>query len=81
MLKEQYDHVGMQRVRRSMVQRAQQLGQTWGIVLGTLGRQGNPHTFNRLCSLLRQHSTPHMLVTPRPWHISPLVPPDAGGQP
>ena len=62
LLREQYDHAGMQQVRRRMVQRAQQPGQTWGLVLGTLGRQGNPHTFDRLHALLQRHSIPHLLV-------------------
>lgn len=44
-----------------MVMRAQS-GQQWGVVLGTLGRQGNSATFDRLCALLEQHSIPHVLV-------------------
>ena len=62
LLREQYDHTGMRRVRRSMVQRARVPGQSWGVILGTLGRQGNPHTFDRLCDLLRKHGIESMLV-------------------
>ncbi|KAK9804679.1 hypothetical protein WJX73_009622 [Symbiochloris irregularis] len=62
LLREQYDHVGMRRVRRGMVQRARVPGQRWGVIQGTLGRQGNPHTFDRVCDLLRKRDIQFMLV-------------------
>ena len=62
LLREQYDHAGMRRVRRDMVQRAKRPGQVWGLVLGTLGRQGNLRTFDRVRTQLQRHSIPHTLV-------------------
>lgn len=38
---EEYDHRGMRNARRKAVEQARN-GKQWGIVLGTLGRQGNP---------------------------------------
>lgn len=45
-----------------MIEKAKVSGQFWGLVLGTLGRQGNPRIFDRLQALLLQRSIPHMLV-------------------
>eukprot|EP00250_Pteridium_aquilinum_P009577 c18765_g1_i3 orf=548-2023(-) len=39
---EDYDHHGMREARRKAIQQADGSGKHWGIVLGTLGRQGNP---------------------------------------
>ncbi|BBN00309.1 2-(3-amino-3-carboxypropyl)histidine synthase [Marchantia polymorpha subsp. ruderalis] len=38
---EEYDHQGMREARMNAIKRAQR-AKTWGVVLGTLGRQGNP---------------------------------------
>lgn len=38
---ERYDHGGMRAARRAAVQAARGAA-SWGLVLGTLGRQGNP---------------------------------------
>lgn len=47
---ETYDHAGMRAVRRRMIEAAA-TAQHWGVVLGTLGRQGNP----RIVTNLQQH--------------------------
>lgn len=39
---EEYDHLGMREARRKVIERAGGIGKHWGVVLGTLGRQGNP---------------------------------------
>ncbi|MCO5587566.1 hypothetical protein L7F22_041515 [Adiantum nelumboides] len=39
---EEYDHHGMREARRKAIEQANGTGKHWGIVLGTLGRQGNP---------------------------------------
>ncbi|CAN8251935.1 unnamed protein product [Cochlearia groenlandica] len=44
---EEYDHKGMRETRRRAIARAKD-AKTWGIVLGTLGRQGNPKILERL---------------------------------
>ncbi len=45
--REYYDHVGMQNVRKSMILRAKK-AKKFGLILGTLGRQGNPAVLARL---------------------------------
>jgi 2-(3-amino-3-carboxypropyl)histidine synthase len=45
--REYYDHVGMQNVRKSMILRAKK-AKKFGLILGTLGRQGNPAVLDRL---------------------------------
>ena len=49
--REEYDQEGMRRVRRKLVEQARG-AQHWGLVLGTLGRQGNPRILAHLQSLL-----------------------------
>ncbi|GAB2287483.1 hypothetical protein Dimus_021859 [Dionaea muscipula] len=44
---EEYDHVGMKDARMNAIVRARE-AKSWGIVLGTLGRQGNPRILERL---------------------------------
>ncbi|KAK7307985.1 hypothetical protein VNO77_41522 [Canavalia gladiata] len=44
---EEYDHVGMKQSRKNAILRAKE-ARNWGVVLGTLGRQGNPKILERL---------------------------------
>ncbi|XP_058101417.1 uncharacterized protein LOC131245758 [Magnolia sinica] len=44
---EEYDHAGMKEARKNAILKARNAGR-WGIVLGTLGRQGNPRILDRL---------------------------------
>ena len=53
---EKYDTAGMMKVRRSIVASAASATR-WGIVLGTLGRQGNPKILHRIRELM--HSKGH----------------------
>jgi 2-(3-amino-3-carboxypropyl)histidine synthase len=48
---EEYDQHGMRQARRAAIERAR-LCCVWGLVLGTLGRQGNVATMERLKKLL-----------------------------
>ncbi|KAL8536418.1 hypothetical protein ACS0TY_011870 [Phlomoides rotata] len=58
---EEYDHEGMKGDRRRAIERA--VGaKTWGIVLGTLGRQGNPMVLNRLEGKMRDKGLDFMVV-------------------
>jgi len=50
--RERYDHRGMRDVRRRMVERARG-ARLWGVVMGTLGRQGNPRVVDAVREKLR----------------------------
>lgn len=58
---EEYDHEGMKGDRRKAIERAKG-AKTWGIVLGTLGRQGNPIALNRLEGKMRDKGLDYMVV-------------------
>ncbi|KAH6825286.1 diphthamide synthesis DPH2 family protein [Perilla frutescens var. hirtella] len=58
---EEYDHEGMKGDRRKAIERAKG-AKTWGIVLGTLGRQGNPIALNRLEGKMRAKGLDYMVV-------------------
>ncbi|XP_016468756.1 uncharacterized protein LOC107791245 isoform X2 [Nicotiana tabacum] len=45
---EEYDHKGMKEERKRAIEKARREAKNWGIVLGTLGRQGNPRILDRL---------------------------------
>ncbi|CAA0820428.1 diphthamide synthesis DPH2 family protein [Striga hermonthica] len=58
---EEYDHQGMKEDRRRAIERA--VGaKTWGIVLGTLGRQGNPMVLDRLEKKMNDKGLDYMIV-------------------
>ena len=59
--REEYDQEGMRRVRRRSVQQASS-AQQWGLVLGTLGRQGNPRILTHLQHLLALRGLPYTTV-------------------
>lgn len=50
---EEYDHKGMKESRRNAIVKARE-AKNWGIVLGTLGRQGNPRILDRLEKKMRE---------------------------
>lgn len=50
---EEYDHKGMKESRRNAIEKARE-AKNWGIVLGTLGRQGNPRILDRLENKMRE---------------------------
>ena len=60
---ETYDHEGMQGVRKQMIQKAKAC-QRWGLILGTLGRQGNPRILETLKKLLEDRGLTYTLVSP-----------------
>lgn len=49
---EEYDHKGMKETRKSAITRAM-AAKNWGIVFGTLGRQGNPRVLQRIETKMR----------------------------
>ena len=63
--REQYDHNGMREVRRRAIEGAQRAPR-WGLILGTLGRQGNPRILGHLQSVLAQRGIQHTVVSSGP---------------
>ena len=59
--REQYDHEGMQAARCRAVEAARS-ARSFGVVLGTLGRQGNPAVLAHVCSRLAERGLPHSVV-------------------
>ena len=57
---EKYNHEDMRHVRSSAVDQAAQ-AKSFGLVLGTLGRQGNPKILDRLEALLASRGIPHFV--------------------
>lgn len=58
---EEYDHKGMKETRRGAIERARG-ARNWGIVMGTLGRQGNPRILERLENKMREKGMSSMVV-------------------
>lgn len=55
--RESYDHVEMHTLRRSAISTAKKATK-WGLILGSLGRQGNPHTMAMIESKLAARGIP-----------------------
>ncbi|EFW98746.1 diphthamide biosynthesis protein [Grosmannia clavigera kw1407] len=55
--REAYGHAEMQDLRRAAIRTARG-ARSWGLILGTLGRQGNPHTVAAIEARLRQRGLP-----------------------
>ncbi|KAK9168197.1 hypothetical protein Syun_000337 [Stephania yunnanensis] len=53
LLLEEYDHKGMKEVRKNAIIKSRE-AKNWGVILGTLGRQGNPRILDRLQSRMRE---------------------------
>ncbi|KAG1657037.1 hypothetical protein FOA52_009232 [Chlamydomonas sp. UWO 241] len=60
--RERYDQRGMRSVRRRMIERARNGGPRWAVVLGTLGRQGNPHIVTMLQGHLSARGLPFVTL-------------------
>lgn len=58
---EEYDQEDMRTVRRRAIERAQS-AQRWGLVMGTLGRQGNPALVDKLEALLEAKNLEYSVV-------------------
>lgn len=74
--KEEYAHEEMHKLRQQAIQSAQDKS-VFGIVLGTLGRQGNPAILQQLQTLLRQHNKQYFIlllseVSPAKLHLMSL---------
>ncbi|KAL1992789.1 hypothetical protein VTN49DRAFT_3545 [Thermomyces lanuginosus] len=63
--REHYDHAEMHSLRRDAITAATQTSHNkkkWGIILGALGRQGNPNTMTLLEDALRARDIPYVTV-------------------
>ncbi|XP_021823554.1 2-(3-amino-3-carboxypropyl)histidine synthase subunit 1 [Prunus avium] len=58
---EEYDQKGMRESRKSAILKAKEAS-NWGVVLGTLGRQGNPRILQRLEKKLREKGFAYTVV-------------------
>ncbi|KAJ4306973.1 Diphthamide biosynthesis protein 1 [Collariella sp. IMI 366227] len=61
---ETYGHNEMQDIRRDAIRNAKK-AKKWGLILGSLGRQGNPHTMALIETKLKQMDIPivHLLLS------------------
>lgn len=59
--REGYDHEEMKHLRKRAVEQAR-TAQTFGIILGTLGRQGNPQILDYLKEALSKHGKKHVSI-------------------
>ncbi|XP_044487741.1 2-(3-amino-3-carboxypropyl)histidine synthase subunit 1 [Mangifera indica] len=58
---EEYDHKGMRETRKRAIEKAKEVT-SWGIVLGTLGRQGNPRIMERLQEKMNEKGFDYIVV-------------------
>jgi len=59
--RETYDHAEMHSLRRDAISTAKK-ARRWGLILGSLGRQGNPHTLNMIERMLDEQDIPHVTL-------------------
>ena len=59
--KEEYDHADMHRIRYDAICRTKEV-KRFGVVMGTLGRQGSPVLLERVEALMRKHGRSHFVV-------------------
>ena len=59
--RELYDHAEMHGLRRSAIHAAKS-AKNWGLILGSLGRQGNPHTMSLIEKKLTERGIPYIYL-------------------
>lgn len=59
--RELYDHAEMHGLRRSAIHAAKS-AKKWGLILGSLGRQGNPHTMSLIEKKLTERGIPYIYL-------------------
>ena len=59
--RETYDHEEMHDLRRQAIAQSRK-ARKWGLILGSLGRQGNPHTMTMIEQLLDERGTPYINI-------------------
>ncbi|KAK2758331.1 Diphthamide biosynthesis protein 1 [Arachnomyces sp. PD_36] len=60
--RETYNHTEMHDLRRSAIKSAKSATKRWGLILGSLGRQGNPHTMKLIESHLSARGIPFITL-------------------
>ena len=60
--REWYDHEMMKGLRSGAIETAKRTGKNWGLILGTLGRQGNPNVYAHIKSQLDTRALPHTTI-------------------
>lgn len=58
---EEYDYTGMKRVRKDMILRARG-AKNWGVILGTLGRQGSTRVLDRVLEKMEEKGLDYTVV-------------------
>ncbi|KAJ4716914.1 2-(3-amino-3-carboxypropyl)histidine synthase subunit 1 [Melia azedarach] len=58
---EEYDNKGMRETRKQAIERSEE-AKSWGIVLGTLGRQGNPRILERLQTKMSEKGFDYVVI-------------------
>ncbi|KAL8740647.1 MAG: hypothetical protein Q9190_006677 [Brigantiaea leucoxantha] len=58
---ETYDHIEMLDLRRDAINQAK-TAHKWGLILGSLGRQGNPHTMTLIEQRLKDRNAPFIIM-------------------
>ncbi|KAG1359706.1 2-(3-amino-3-carboxypropyl)histidine synthase subunit 1 [Cocos nucifera] len=58
---EQYDHEGMKKARKDAILAARE-ARNWGVILGTLGRQGNTRVLDRVLEHMEQKGLEYSVV-------------------
>ncbi|XP_006649166.3 2-(3-amino-3-carboxypropyl)histidine synthase subunit 1 [Oryza brachyantha] len=61
LVREEYDHVGMKQARKEAVLAARK-AKSWGVILGTLGRQGSVKVLDRVVEHLEEKGLEHTVV-------------------
>jgi 2-(3-amino-3-carboxypropyl)histidine synthase len=56
---EGYNHIEMQTLRKKAISSAK-MARKWGLILGSLGRQGNPHTMTLIEEKLEEQGIPYI---------------------
>lgn len=59
--RERYEHEEMHDLRREAIKSARK-AKRWGLILGSLGRQGNPHTMTMIENILNDQGTPFINI-------------------
>lgn len=59
--RELYDHDEMHGLRRAAIHSAKS-AKKWGLILGSLGRQGNPHTMSMIEKMLDERGIPYIYL-------------------
>lgn len=59
--RERYEHEEMHDLRRQAITSARK-AKRWGLILGSLGRQGNPHTMTMIENILNEQGTPFINI-------------------